>query len=128
MKVLPHHDLALLKLPLTKAAHFELPGESMGRGTVLFMLGNLLGDTPGPAAGKLNSIWTRRGMALTLFTTVPTAAGDSGGPVINESGELAGVVSGGWFHRYFPLLSVSTVTSLGTAEIRALIAADRTGQ
>ncbi len=127
VKVFPHHDLALLKLPLVNAAFFDLPPERLIRKTTLFMAGNLMAVTPGKSAGELKGIRSSQNGNLTLFTTIPTAAGDSGGPVVNESGLLAGVVSRGWAHRFFPLLPVSTLTSSDTRVIKALIKSDRGG-
>jgi hypothetical protein len=122
VKLFPRQDLALLKLPLTGTLHFTIKGTPLTSGTVLFMSGNSMSYTPGPSAGTLckSPDHTR-----TLYTTLPSAPGDSGSPVMDATGNLVGVASRAWPHRYFPFLPVSAMAPINSAALQTAIAADR---
>jgi S1-C subfamily serine protease len=97
VRTLPSVDLALLRiepgptvaLPLAEPEALRL-GERVF--TVGFPTPDLLGAAPKFADGAVSGLQGRNGDASMLQMTVPIQPGNSGGPVIGESGEVIGVV------------------------------------
>ncbi|HJZ59262.1 MAG TPA: trypsin-like peptidase domain-containing protein, partial [Gemmataceae bacterium] len=126
-------DLALVELeslplgvkPIRFAAEPARPGDRLrviGHRTDLDTLWNL---TTGPArvSGRLTEGYPWRGKKLAvnadvLIGQLPIEGGDSGGPVLNDRGELVGVASA--LRRQAPLAAVA----ISAAEIRKFLDAD----
>jgi S1-C subfamily serine protease len=100
------HDLALIQLEHLPAGMDALPlAETSPRiGEALHLIGNsgAGGQTmwrygPGKVRSVFDRTWTAEGMAFqsrVIENQIPGNAGDSGGPVINDRGELVGIHHG----------------------------------
>ena len=96
--VSPANDLALLKVN-TDTTHF-LPlaaARSASVGQKVFTIGfpvtDVLGDDPKFTEGSISSLTGPSGEISFLQISVPVQPGNSGGPLVNESGEVVGVVT-----------------------------------
>jgi hypothetical protein len=94
VKVLNVWDVALVKLPVTVLEAFAVRESPLVRGEAVFSSGH--GATPlrifGHSAGRhVRSAW--RGDFGKVKVSLPSAAGDSGGPVYDAQGRLVGIVS-----------------------------------
>jgi S1-C subfamily serine protease len=92
---LPESDLALLRidaeqldyLPLTDAVQLGEPVFTIG-----FPAVELLGVGPKFSAGAISGLEAGPGQEGLLLTSVPVLPGNSGGPLVNEQGEVLGIV------------------------------------
>ena len=82
-------DLALIKLPKSHAPFFEI-GETPLRGEWVFASGNGISAAPFSTAGKIVKVADQSGRFL---ARMPSALGDSGGPIFNGEGKLVGIFS-----------------------------------
>jgi len=94
----PANDLALLKASTPASAHLELAAENslvVGQRvfTVGFPLPSLLGSDAKFSDGSVSSLSGLLGAASLLQITVPIQPGSSGGPLMNEMGQLVAVVT-----------------------------------
>jgi hypothetical protein len=126
VKRFKNEDLALIKLPFHNKDFFELAPEITTE-QPLFMPGNPFSVQSAPAAGNLFKAPDPQKTRQRLRTSIPMAAGDSGGPVLNAQGQLVGVASTGEVSpfkslRYF---LESKIARIDPAELKALIAEDR---
>jgi len=97
-KVDQGNDVALLKvdrnltsyLPLGTARSTEV-GEQVF--TIGFPIPQFLGSEPKFTEGSVSALSGLEGRASQLQISVPVQPGNSGGPLVNESGEVVGVIS-----------------------------------
>ncbi|WP_407569965.1 S1C family serine protease [Deinococcus altitudinis] len=91
------HDLALLKINIAGAPFVPLALVAPRVGQAALAIGNSGGKFLQPKTGKLlalNAEATRADFPPgTLQLTAPLAPGDSGGPILNEAGQLIGITS-----------------------------------
>jgi S1-C subfamily serine protease len=94
----PANDLAVLKSELPTKAYVSIaPQRSLVLGQHVFTIGfpvaSILGQTPKFTEGSVSSLSGPKGMANLFQISIPLQPGNSGGPVVNEKGELVGIVS-----------------------------------
>jgi len=87
-------DLAILRLP-----GFDLPTVSLGNsdavkvGATVYAIGNPLGLEESVTKGIVSSIRVAKSGTKIIQTDSAVSPGNSGGPLINESGDVVGVVT-----------------------------------
>lgn len=90
-------DVAVLSADITSKSHFPLrinkPVAGMRVFTVGFPVVGVLGQEPKVSEGIISAASGIRDEASFMQMSVPIQPGNSGGPVITESGELVGVVT-----------------------------------
>ena len=100
------HDLALLKINVSGASYVPISAQAPRVGQAALAIGNSGGGFLKPKSGKLLALDAAAGLASfppgTLKLDAPLAPGDSGGPVLNEQGQLIGITS---YIRYQPAAS-----------------------
>jgi len=94
----PSNDLALLHLSSPAQSYVELaPENSLVIGQKVFTIGfpvpELLGGNAKYSDGAISSLTGIHGAANVLQITVPIQPGNSGGPLIDESGRVVGVIT-----------------------------------
>jgi S1-C subfamily serine protease len=94
----PANDLALLKLSQATPAFLEIAADnSVSIGQKVFTVGfpvpQLLGTEPKYSNGSISSLSGIYGVANLLQITVPIQPGNSGGPLLDESGRVVAVVT-----------------------------------
>ena len=94
----PEIDLALLRLKTPHSAYLTLAGdEILEIGQEVFTLGypvpDLLGDTVKHNAGTISAKDAYYGEDSLLQISVPIQPGNSGGPLVTNSGNVVGVVT-----------------------------------
>ncbi|WP_424951066.1 S1C family serine protease [Deinococcus sp.] len=91
------HDLALLKINISGAAFVPLAAQAPRVGQAALAIGNAGGKFLQPKTGTLLALDAAAGRADfppgTLQLDAPLAPGDSGGPILNEAGQLIGITS-----------------------------------
>jgi serine protease Do len=91
------HDLALLKINVSGAAFVPLSAQPPRIGQAALAIGNSGGRFLQPKTGKLLGLDLAASQADfppgTLQLDAPLAPGDSGGPVLNDAGQLIGITS-----------------------------------
>ncbi len=91
------HDLALLKINISGAAFVPLAAQTPKIGQAALAIGNAGGAFLQPKSGKLLALNAAAGRADfppgTLQLDAPLAPGDSGGPILNDAGQLIGITS-----------------------------------
>jgi hypothetical protein len=89
------NDLALLKLRRSAGAPLKVVNNvGIGVGDQIFVVGNPKGLEGTFSAGLVSSI-RKEGSDSLLQITAPISPGSSGGPVLNDQGEVVGVAVGG---------------------------------
>lgn len=83
-----HYDIAVIQVARFGGPFFELAKESLGRSETVWIMGSPLGLTGTVTRGIVSKL----GGDVT-FMNCTALPGNSGGPVINSKGELAGVLS-----------------------------------
>ena len=91
-------DLAVLKVDHRPRHYLEIaPPGSVSSGDRVFTFGfpvtSLLGLEPKFSEGAVSALSGVRGEAAFMQITVPLQPGNSGGPIVTESGQLVGVVA-----------------------------------
>ncbi len=99
----PHNDLALVEIDTRfdqLAAFREGIELHLGEDVVLvgFPLQNLLGQGPQVTAGNVSGLCGFGNNAAVMQYTAPTASGASGGPILDSTGLVIGVVRAGLAH------------------------------
>ena len=94
---LPDLDIALLGIDLKTTAYLKVPTRlTVISGDPVFTIGfpvsELLGTEPKFSDGAISSLSGMRGDLTRMQTTVPIQPGSSGGPLVNESGDVIGVI------------------------------------
>lgn len=97
VKSLPNFDIAILKIE----AEGFLPlvigdSDNLTSGQFIIALGNPLGFEQSVSSGIISAIRLNHNMKL-IQMTVPVSLGSSGGPVLNEYGEVIGITTIGTF-------------------------------
>lgn len=91
------HDLALLKINIPGTTFVSLAPQTPKVGQAALAIGNAGGKFLQPKTGKLLALDAAAGRADfppgTLQLDAPLAPGDSGGPILNEAGQLIGITS-----------------------------------
>ena len=91
------HDLALLKINISGATFVPLAAQTPKIGQAALAIGNAGGAFLQPKSGKLLALNAAAGRADfppgTLQLDAPLAPGDSGGPILNDAGQLIGITS-----------------------------------
>jgi S1-C subfamily serine protease len=89
----PVHDLALLRLPAQGLHALKLGSDmQMEVGDKVYVMGNPLGMSGTFSDGMVSGKRPVEGVSM-LQITAPISAGSSGGPVMNERGEVIGVAT-----------------------------------
>jgi len=96
----PASDLALLKVGSPTKRFLTLaPSRSARLGQRVFTVGypatQILGSEPKYSEGTISGLSGYRGEATLLQVSVPVQPGNSGGALLNESGEVLGVITSG---------------------------------
>ncbi|MDA0767065.1 MAG: serine protease [Verrucomicrobia bacterium] len=121
-------DLALVKLPLNTAHTFQLADAPPPPGSTLFSYGsNLSGNS---SAGETLHLSRARSLSPAaslwhLDTSIPLQKGDSGGPVMDASGTLVGIVSRGRTDLLANRITSTVAVGISPSTLRKLIDADR---
>jgi S1-C subfamily serine protease len=102
----PANDLALLSVKADPPAFLTLaPSRSAKTGQRVFTMGfplpAVLGQEPKYTEGVISALSGIEGASSLLQTTVPMQPGNSGGPLLNERGEVVGVVTSSAAVQYF---------------------------
>jgi serine protease Do len=90
----PNVDLALLEIPANGQAAAVLSGETPRPGQMVFALGHPWGQRNVLTGGVLSAVTSlrgRKGEIPVLRADVQLAPGNSGGPLLNASGEVIGL-------------------------------------
>ena len=69
--------------------------------TIGFPLGDVMGSSPRLSSGLISALFGLRDDPRVLQISNPVQPGNSGGPLLNESGELVGIVVSGLSAKYF---------------------------
>ncbi|MBQ3275567.1 MAG: trypsin-like peptidase domain-containing protein [Oscillospiraceae bacterium] len=86
------HDLAILKIDMKDTPYLEISEESVRTGEKVFAVGSSLGTLTGSFSDGIVSSTSRDyGMVDCIQMTTPISPGNSGGPLVNEYGEVVGV-------------------------------------
>ena len=96
----PKNDLAILKIaydaPLGEPAHFRVQSEPARLGETVGVIGypltGLLSTEPKATFGQVNSVAGVNNDYTLLQISAPIQPGNSGGPALDESGQVIGVV------------------------------------
>ena len=93
----PANDIALLHAEITGSPLSVVSSESVSRGSDVFTLGfpmvDLQGEEQKAAFGRVNAMTGISDDVRYLQIDVPIQPGNSGGPLINSSGQVVGIVS-----------------------------------
>jgi len=94
----PPNDLALLTIEKETPAHLSLAGPRSARlGQKVFTIGfpapDILGQEPKYTDGTISSLSGLEGTKSLLQISVPVQPGNSGGPLVNENGEVVGIIT-----------------------------------
>lgn len=89
------NDLALLSVPTLKGDPLRISDNTSEIGEKIYVIGNPKGLSGTISDGIISGIRTFDGSEL-LQITAPISPGSSGGPVINNNGQLVGVSVGAW--------------------------------
>ena len=97
VKVDPSNDLALLEIDFSTAGFLSIDEVELRVGQKVFTLGypvpEILGANIKYSDGVVSSLSGLRGAASLLQITTPIQPGNSGGPLLNERGELVGIIT-----------------------------------
>jgi S1-C subfamily serine protease len=90
-------DLAVIRINQRPSGYLSLAAPRSGRvGDRVFTIGfpapDLLGPAPKYTDGAISALSGLQGEAVLIQTTVPIPPGNSGGPIVNEQGEVVGIV------------------------------------
>lgn len=89
----PRRDLAVLRIPVEGAPSLRIsPATTHEIGSRVFATGNPLGQTGTFSDGMVSAHRTVEGVQM-IQVSAPISPGSSGGPVMNESGEVIGVAT-----------------------------------
>jgi len=94
----PSNDLALLKVPIKTPDYLSLaPLRTIQIGQRVFTIGyplqSVLGQEPKYSDGSIASLSGLGGTAFFLQISVPVQPGSSGGPLVNDRGQVGGVIT-----------------------------------
>ncbi|PIP21193.1 MAG: hypothetical protein COX40_00830 [Candidatus Omnitrophica bacterium CG23_combo_of_CG06-09_8_20_14_all_40_11] len=97
VKNLPDFDIAILKINAENLSPLAIGDfDDMVSGQFVVALGNPLGFEQSVSSGIISAIRSARDMKL-IQMTVPVSPGSSGGPVLNEYGEVIGIATVAFF-------------------------------
>lgn len=89
----PRRDTAILKIPVTGVPVLPLGTDSsVDIGSRIYVMGNPLGQTATFSDGLVSARRVTNGVRL-LQVTAPISPGSSGGPAMNERGEVIGIAT-----------------------------------
>lgn len=102
----PMNDLAVLKIENSTPCFLQIaPFRSARTGDRVFTMGfpvsSILGEEAKYTEGVISSLSGVKGAASLLQITVPIQPGNSGGPLVNESGEVVGIITSSAAIPYF---------------------------
>jgi len=102
----PMNDLAVLKIENSTPSFLRIaPIRSARTGDRVFTMGfpvsSLLGEEAKYTEGVISSLSGIKGAASLLQITVPIQPGNSGGAIVNESGEVVGIITSSAAISYF---------------------------
>ena len=88
------YDLALFKIPINfKVSYLELNEKIFHIGDEVFAVGAPLEATDTITSGEIKEVVKDKNGLNGILTTVPVAAGNSGGPLLNRDGKVIGIVA-----------------------------------
>lgn len=86
-------DVAWFRLPEgTELIPLPVSSEMPRRGERILAIGSQFGIVNLVTTGNIAGVWESQGIGWLLFTA-PVSSGSSGGPILNDNGEVVGVVS-----------------------------------
>lgn len=102
----PANDIAILSVRMNPPAFLFLsPPRAATSGQRVFTMGfpvpNVLGREPKYTEGVISSLSGLEGASSLLQITVPIQPGNSGGPLLNERGEVVGIITSTAAVQYF---------------------------
>lgn len=86
----PSHDLAILQIDLTGNKYFEI-GTDISKGQTIYAVGAPLGKEGTITAGIISNTSRTTGLIDCIQMDAAISHGNSGGPLVNEYGEVVGV-------------------------------------
>jgi S1-C subfamily serine protease len=129
IKIDPSNDIALLKIDFPTKSFLSVDDIELKVGQKVFTLGypvpEILGANVKYSEGVVSSLSGLRGAASLLQITTPIQPGNSGGPLLNEHGNLVGIVTSTAavtsFMRYTGTLPQSVNWSVKSGYIKPLL-------
>jgi len=86
------YDMAILQIDMKDTPFLELAAEPVRTGEKVFAVGSSLGTLTGSFSdGIVSSVSRDYGMVDCIQMTTPISSGNSGGPLVNEYGEVVGI-------------------------------------
>jgi len=86
------YDMAILKIDMTNSPYLELATDAARTGDKVFAVGSALGELTGTfTAGIVSSTKRSYGMIDCIQMDAAISPGNSGGPLVNEYGEVVGI-------------------------------------
>lgn len=90
-----NNDLALLRIaqPCPNSAILQLVAEPPAEGESIVLISNPQGSRWKVTRGNVGALWEFAGIGTRLQITAAISPGSSGGPVVNERGQVIGIAS-----------------------------------
>lgn len=93
IQLIPEHDLALIYIEEIDLPYFEIEEKIVTSGDIVTIIGNPLGYDKIAQRGEVEDFYQLKDNKSPVFTiNIPINPGNSGSPVLNDSGKVVGVV------------------------------------
>ena len=106
----PVHDLAVIRINFKANPLYVGYDERVQVADKIMVVGNPGGFSAKVSTGIIGGLWKMKNGSRMMHITAPVSPGSSGGPVINEQGELIGVASSGLLGKWNLNLAIPAST------------------